>query len=201
MRRNFAGRFLALIGSLLIGSLLLGSLLLGSGGSANMARAADNQAAKLQPEAALTNSVRHAIVMYPRYSIFDDVYFQLDNGTVHLTGVVTQPFKKSEIDKIVRNVAGDNQVRDDIRVLPLSTNDERLRMRIARSIYGDITMTRYAIEPMKPIHIIVENGHVTLTGIVATEFDKQIAGTRAASSMSFGPVVNNLQVENPAKKS
>ena len=169
---------------------------------ASAAGAADKQAAQLTPDATLADHVRHAIVMYPRYSIFDDVYIQVENGSVHLTGVVNQPFKKSDLDKIVRGVAGDGQVQDDIRVLPLSTNDEHIRQRVARAIYGDVTMTRYAIQPMKPIHIIVENGHVTLTGIVATNFDKQIAGTRAAGAgMSFGPIVNNLQVENPAKKS
>jgi hypothetical protein len=63
-------------------------------------------------------------------------------------------------------------------------------------------MTRYAVEPLKPIHILVENGHVTLTGMVASEFDKQIAGTRASTAgMSFGPIVNRLVVENPATKS
>jgi hyperosmotically inducible protein len=178
--------------------LMAAALLVGAG----LAGAADNQAAKLQPDGALANSVRHAIVMYPRYSIFDDVYIEAANGAVHLSGVVSQPFKKSDIDKLVRNVAGANQVQDDIRVLPLSRDDDRLRMRIARAIYGDPSMTRYAMDPIKPIHVIVENGHVTLTGLVATEFDKQIAGTRAASAgMSFGPIVNNLQVENPAKKS
>jgi hyperosmotically inducible protein len=126
----------------------------------------------------------------------------VEDKTVHLTGVVDQPFKKSDIDKLVKRVQGADQVQDDIRVLPLSDNDIRLRLRIARAIYGDMSMTKYAMVPLKPIHIIVENGHVTLTGIVATDFDKQIAGTRAATAgMSFGPIVNNLQVENPAKKS
>jgi hyperosmotically inducible protein len=170
---------------------------------AGVAGAADNHnAGKLQTDAALIKGVRHAIVMYPRYSIFDDINFQVENGTVRLEGVVTQPFKKSDIDKIVRNVAGANQVQDDIRVLPLSPNDEQLRLRVARAIYADPSMTKYAIQAMKPIHVIVENGHVTLDGVVATDFDKQIAGTRAASAgMSFGPIVNNLQVENPSKKS
>ena len=188
MKPNRTGRF------------LLAAALLASAG---MAGAADkNDAAKFQSDAALIKSVRHAIVMYPRYSIFDDVSFQVENGAVRLNGVVTQPFKKSDIDKIVRNVAGANQVQDDIRVLPLSPDDERLRLRVARAIYADPTMTTYTIQPLKPIHIIVENGHVTLDGVVATDFDKQIAGTRAASAgMSFGPIVNNLQVENPAKKS
>ncbi|MEI9975753.1 MAG: BON domain-containing protein [Ignavibacteriota bacterium] len=139
--------------------------------SAGVAGAADrNQAAKMQPDAALADSVRHAIVMYPRYSIFDDLYIQVTDGNVHLTGVVNQPFKKSDIEKIVRSVAGDHQVIDDIRVLPLSPNDDRLRLRVARSIYGDATMTKYAIQPLKPIHIVVENGHVTLTGVVCEQF-------------------------------
>ncbi len=124
----------------------------------------------MQPDAALADSVRHAIVMYPRYSIFDDLYIQVTDGNVHLTGVVNQPFKKSDIEKIVRSVAGDHQVIDDIRVLPLSPNDDRLRLRVARSIYGDATMTKYAIQPLKPIHIVVENGHVTLTGVVCEQF-------------------------------
>jgi hyperosmotically inducible protein len=175
------------------------ALLVGAG----MAAAAGKQAAaKPETDAALANSVRHEIVMYGKYSIWDDVGIEVSNGTVHLTGVVTQPYKKADMDRLARNVAGAAQVQDDIRVLPLSPNDDRLRLRIARAIYGDPTMTRYAVEPLKPIHILVENGHVTLTGIVASEFDKQIAGTRASTAgMSFGPIVNRLVVENPATKS
>jgi osmotically-inducible protein OsmY len=178
--------------------LIAAALLVGAG----LAGAADNQVARIDTDATIANSVRHEIAMYPRYSIFDDVYIQVAGGTVHLTGVVNQPFKKSDIEKLVKHVAGVEQVQDDIRVLPLSQSDDRLRRIVARAIYGDVTMTKYAVQPLKPIHIIVDNGHVTLNGIVATEFDKQVAGTRAASvGLSFGPIVNNLQVENPAKKS
>jgi hyperosmotically inducible protein len=187
MKPNTVGRFL-----------MAAALLAGAG----VAGAADkNQTPKFQTDADLANAVRHEIVMYPRYTLFDDIYAQVENGGVRLTGVVTQPFKKSDIDKIVRHAAGDGNVENDIRVLPLSRDDERIRMRVARLIYGDPTMLRYAMNPIKPIHIIVENGHVTLNGIVATNFDKQIAGTRASSAMSFGQVINNLQVENPGKKS
>ena len=73
-------------------------------------------------------------------------------------------------------------MEDDIRVLPLSPNDQRLRRIVARAIYADPSMTKYAIQALKPIHIVVENGHVTLDGMVATDFDKQIAGTRAATA-------------------
>jgi hyperosmotically inducible protein len=179
--------------------LMVAALLVGAG----MAGAADKQiAANPQPGAALANSVRHEVAMYARYTIFDDVYVAVDEGTVHLTGVVSQPFKKDDIGRLAAKVAGAGHVQNDIRVLPLSPDDDRLRQRIARAVYGDPAMTRYAMEPLKAIHIVVENGHVTLAGIVATDFDKQIAGLRAARvGLSFGPIVNNLQVEHPSKKS
>jgi len=188
MRPKFTGRFL-----------MAATLLMGAG----LATAADKRAAaKPDSDAALADSVRHEIVMYSKYSIWDDVGIDVTNGTVHLSGVVTQPYKKEDIDRLAKNVAGADHVNDNIRVLPLSPNDDRLRLIIARAVYGDPSMRQYAMEPLKPIHIVVENGHVTLTGIVNTEFDRQIAATRAATvGLSFGPVVNNLQVEHPSKKS
>jgi len=73
--------------------LMAAALLMGAG----VAGPADNQAAKIDTDPALANNVRHAIVMYGRYSIFDDVDIQAAGGTVHLTGVVDRPFKKSDI--------------------------------------------------------------------------------------------------------
>ena len=188
MRPKFTGRF------------LMAAMLLMSAG---LAAAADKRAAaKPDSDTALADSVRHEIAMYGKYSIWDDVSIDVANGTVHLSGVVTQPYKKEDIDRLAKGVAGADHVNDDIRVLPLSSADDRLRLIVARAIYGDPSMRKYAIEPLKPIHIVVENGHVTLTGIVNTEFDKEIAATRAATAgMSFGPIVNNLQVEHPSRKS
>jgi hyperosmotically inducible periplasmic protein len=187
MRSTFGGGFLA-VAALLV--------------SAVVAGAVDKPESVNETDAALANRVRHEIVMYPHYSIWDDVNIQVANGMVRLSGEVVQPYKKADIDRLAKSVAGASQVQNDIRVLPLSPNDDQLRQRIARAIYGDPSMTKYAIQPFKPIHIVVENGHVTLTGVVASEFDKQIAGTRAATAgMSFGKIINNLQVENTAKKS
>lgn len=172
--------------------------------SAAVAGAADkNAAAGPETDAELANSVRHEIVMYANYSIWDDVTIEVTAGNVHLGGVVLDPARKVVIDRLAQHVAGVAQVRNDIRVLPASIEDDRLRQRVARAIYGDPNMRAYANQPLKPIHIIVENGHVMLAGVVNTEFDKEIAGMRAsAAGMSFGPVVNNLQVEHPpARKS
>jgi hyperosmotically inducible periplasmic protein len=172
--------------------------------SAGVAGAADRKAASIPTnDNDLAAKVRHEIAMYPKYSIWDDITFHVDNGSIVLSGDVSQPYKKSDIERIVRQVPGVNAVTDNVSVLPLSNMDDRLRMQVARAIYGNPNFTRYAIQSVPPIHIIVENGHVRLEGVVANQFDKNLAGMRASSAgMSFGKVINNLQVEQPtAKKS
>jgi hyperosmotically inducible protein len=149
----------------------------------------------------LAKQVRHEILMYPYYTIWDDVNFRVNHGSVELTGAVSQPYKKFAIEKSVQHVPGVTSVTDRLEVLPLSSMDDRLRLQVARAIYGYPALSRYAQGSLPSIHVIVDNGHVTLTGVVANNFDKQVAGVRANSAgLSFGPVINNLRVENPAKK-
>jgi len=169
---------------------------------AGVAAAADKPAAGTPAtDNDLAAKVRHEILMYPRYTVWDDITFRVAGGAVELTGDVSQPYKKSDIDKIVRNLPGVTSIKDGIEVLPASFQDDRLRALVARAIYGDANFTRYAMQPLPPIHIIVENGHVRLEGVVANQFDKDLAGLRAGGAgMSFGPVVNNLQVEQPPAK-
>jgi hyperosmotically inducible protein len=139
--------------------------------------------------------------MYPRYTIWDDVSFRVVDGQVELFGSVNQPYKKSDLARLVQHVAGVTSIKDNIKVLPLSPFDDGLRLRVARAVYGDPVMLRYAMNPLPSIHIIVENGHVTLTGVVANEMEKNIAGIRAnGAGLSFGPVTNQLQVEEKAVK-
>jgi osmotically-inducible protein OsmY len=157
--------------------------------------------ALLQSDANLAGKVRHALVMYPWYTIWDDVHFTVSNGHVTLSGDVTQPYKKTDMDRLVRQIPGVTSVTSDLKVLPISNFDDRLRWQVARAIYSDPAFTQYAIMALPPVHIIVDNGHVTLTGVVATTFQKDIAGIRAAGAgLGFGPVVNNLQVEHPSAK-
>jgi hyperosmotically inducible protein len=180
--------------SKVFGMLLAGATLMLGAGKAN----------KPEPgtDAAIAEQVRHELVMYPRYTIWDDVSFRVNGGQVELSGAVTQPFKKSDMERLVRNVPGVTGISDQIEVLPLSNQDDRLRVQVARAIYRDPSLNRYSMQALPPIHVIVDNGRVTLNGVVSTEMDKQIAGVRASTAgLSFGPVVNNLRVENPARKS
>jgi hyperosmotically inducible protein len=152
-------------------------------------------------DADIAKEVRHEIVVYPHYTIFDDIKFRVNQGQVVLEGAVTQPYKKSDLGKIIQKVPGVTSISNDLKVLPLSTMDDRLRMQVARAIYRDPSLSTLAFQALPPIHIIVENGHVTLEGVVNNSMQKQIAGMRANSAgLSFGMVTNNLAVENPAPK-
>jgi hyperosmotically inducible protein len=178
----------------ILNRLLATALLVGAG----IAGAA-NQSADVPVE----RQILHEIRMYPNYSIWDDVSFRVsNNGQVELFGAVNQPYKKSDIERIVRRTPGVTSVTDQIKVLPLSSFDDRLRLQVARAVYSDPVLNRYALQAVGPIHIIVENGHVTLSGVVNSEMEKNVAGIRAnAAGLSFGSVTNNLKVENPARKS
>jgi hyperosmotically inducible protein len=152
-------------------------------------------------DSSLTSKVGHEIRMYSRYTIWDNIQYRVVNGNVDLMGQVSQPYKKSDLQKIVGGIPGVNSVTNDLEVLPLSNMDDRLRLQVARSIYRDGVLSRYGMGALPSIHIIVDNGHVTLEGVVANEMDKNIAGIRASGAgLSFGQVVNNLRVENPPNK-
>ena len=151
-------------------------------------------------DAAVAAKAIHEIRMYSRYTIWDNVNLQVNGGAVVLTGQVSQPFKKQDLQRIVQRVPGVTSVTNQLEVLPLSPFDNNLRLRVARAVYSSPSFSRYAMQALPPIHIIVNNGHVSLEGVVNNEFDKNLAGMRASTAgLSFGPVQNNLRVENPAK--
>ncbi len=87
---------------------------------------------------------------------------------------------------------------NDIRVAPTSIFDDQIRMEALQTIYRDPVLSRYAIDPARPIRILVDNGHISLDGVVATQMDKNVAGIRANQVFGAFSVKNNLEV---AKKS
>jgi len=142
----------------------------------------------------LSDQVRHELVMIPYYSVFDDLNYRIDKGVVTLSGEVTQPVVKDDAERSVKHLAGVTQVINNIRVLPLSTFDSRIRMAEYRSIYGFGGLYRYGMGTQPSIHIIVENGHVTLVGVVDNETDKNTAYIRANTVPGVFSVTNDLRV-------
>lgn len=174
----------------------LGTLILCSGilGAAFVAQSAF---ASEQPGTArIEKQVRHELNMLPYGNVFDYMAFTVDpNGNVRLTGEVTQPIVKDQAGKAAKRVEGVERVDNDIKVLPVSFFDSRLRAQLYRSIYGYPTMQRYGLGVNAPIRIIVENGHVTLIGYVDNLGDKIIAGMRANSVPGIFSVDNQLKVD------
>jgi len=179
--------------------LMLATMLVAAGSAV---AATDPTPAAGDNDAQIAQKIVHEIRMYPRYTIFDNVNVKVHDGEVDLLGQVSQPFKKGDMGRLAQHVAGVRSVTNEIEILPTSLFDDRLRLQVARSIYRDPSLSRYAIQAIPPIHVIVDNGHVTLEGVVNNDMEKTIAGIRASQAgLSFGQVVNNLRVENPAKKS
>ena len=145
-------------------------------------------------QARLEKEVRHELVMLPFYDVFDNLAYKVDGGTVTLLGQVTRPEKKSNAEKVVKHIEGVERVNNQIEVLPLSPNDDRIRRAVYRAIYGTPGLDRYALQAVPPIHIVVRNGNVALEGAVGSEMDKTLAGMKANSVPGVFSVKNNLQV-------
>ena len=143
----------------------------------------------------LEREVRHELVTLPYYDVFDNLEFRVDGDHVTLSGQVVRPTLKSGAEKVVKNIEGVEKVTNSIEVLPLSPNDDRLRVAVYRAIYGHAALQRYSVRSVPPIHIVVKNGNVTLEGVVADEGDKNIANIQANGVSGVFSVKNNLRVE------
>jgi hyperosmotically inducible protein len=153
-------------------------------------------------DSTLEKKAVHEVRMYARYTIFDNINVRVNGGNLELLGQVSQPYKKSDLQRIMQRIPGVTSVTNELQVLPLSSFDDRIRMQVARAIYRDPVLARNGMGALPSIHVIVDNGHVTLEGVVSTDMEKNVAGIRASSAaLSFGPVVNHLVVEHPSKKS
>lgn len=133
----------------------------------------------------IAHDVAAAVNDYVQFTVFDDVSVGVENGIVTLRGKVTMPFKRTEIEKRVAAIQGVREISNRIGVLPVSLLDDDLRNRIARSIYGNSNFWDYAIMRNPPIHIVVEHGHVTLTGVVRSNVDKMLARSLANQFGAF----------------
>jgi len=143
----------------------------------------------------ITREVRHELVMLPYYSVFDNLAYQVQpDGTVVLMGQVVRPTLKQDAQARVRKIEGVERVENKIEVLPTSINDDRQRRALYRAIYGNESLSKYAVENVPPIHIIVKNGQATLEGEVMNEMDKNLAYIQASSVPGVFKVTNNLRV-------
>ncbi len=144
----------------------------------------------------IAREVRHELLMLPYYSLFDDLRYKVDNGTVTLLGNVNNPTLKSDAQNVVKKIEGVQNVDNKINVLPPSPMDDRIRQATARAIFSYDGLARYGWEAAPSIHIIVNGGRVMLLGVVDNAADKNAAGLRANGVPGVFSVDNQLQVAN-----
>jgi hyperosmotically inducible protein len=167
----------------------------------NAALSASTQTAKVAQqnpkyEAWLTKKVHHELAMLPWYGVFDNLSYSVNGTQVTLNGQVVNPATKSGAVASVKHIEGVTKVNDNIKVLPPSSMDNRIRRAEYRSIFGYSGLYRYAEGVNPSIHIIVDNGHVTLVGYVDNQSDMQVAYMRANAVPGVFSVKNELKIAN-----
>ena len=141
----------------------------------------------------LFERVAEAVLTYPQYGVFDSIEAVVQDRVVTLSGRVTNPKKKEDIEKRVQKIDGVRSLTSDIGILPLSPADDQLRYKVATSIYNHPMFWMHGQRPVPPIHIIVEGGRITLTGLADSEVQRAMAASLAQVSGSFG-VTNRIKV-------
>jgi len=149
------------------------------------------------PDAQLEQKLARKLA-YDRVGYRDNAfnYFAIGvkDGVVTLTGETINDVARDSALATVQRMPGVKDVVNEVKVLPVSIFDDQLRIRTARAIYRDSVLGRYATDPVDPIRIVVDNGHVTLYGTVQNQMDKNIAGLRANGVFGAFSVDNKLAV-------
>lgn len=184
-------RYLRVVCGLLV--LFLGITLLTKEGLAQ-SRAASRSETEM---GRIAREVRHELFTLPWYGVFDWLEGSVSSdGTVTLRGWVVQPTTKAEAEARVKGIEGVEQLNSEIKVLPLSPNDDRLRRAIYASLFSsNSSLFRYALGANPSIHIIVEHGRVTLKGVVTSKADHSVANVKARSVSGVFEVRNELVVD------
>ncbi|MGH9805273.1 MAG: BON domain-containing protein [Candidatus Acidiferrales bacterium] len=180
----------------LLAPLLAGQAALATAGSPLPEVEKSRPAAK-QKLTGLEERIRRELVTLPFYSVFDNLEFRVDNYRVTLAGQVTRPTLRSRAEKVVKRIEGVEAVVNNIEVLPVSFNDDRIRRATYHTLYNiNSPLHRYGVAPVPSIHIIVKRGHITLVGLVDNKTDSNIAYIRARGVPGSFSVTNRLRVAN-----
>ena len=142
-----------------------------------------------------TERIRKELVKLPYYGVFDNLAFELNGDTVVLYGQVVRAVTRRDAERQIRKIEGVERVINKIEVLPASPADDSIRRRVYRAVFRTGGLYRYSLGANPSIHIIVNRGHVTLEGVVATRADSQLAYMGANSVSGVFSVTNNLKIE------
>lgn len=148
---------------------------------------------RAENDRALVRDVSDRIRRYDLYTVYDSIEGRVNNGKVRLEGAVTEEKKSADIVERVAKVKGVQAIDNRMEVLPASQSDDRLRVVIATAIYNDQAFGDYSmVDP--PVHVIVNNGHVTLVGYVRSQIERIKAESIARSVHGVLALENKVQL-------
>ena len=195
----------------------IGSLLVAMGGILTAQTPVVNEQAVVR----MARTIQREILTLPEYGVFDSIRFSFKGDTVILRGYASRPILKSSAENVTKRVEGVAKVDNQIEVLPLSPNDDRIRLGAYVAIYGHATLSRFNPNRGTPlfmsriraltgitndppfgnhrVHIVVKNGNITLEGVLPTSGDRIIAELQANGVSGSFSVVNNVEVEEATK--
>jgi len=177
--------------------LLLGATQVFAQTNPNLHRPAERSA---RTRMALIEEARHQLLTLPYYGIFDWLDATVgSNGKVILHGQVVRPTTKDDAEARIKKLENVKTVVNEIEVLPLSTFDGEIRMGLYRRISSESSLMKYFVQAVPPIHIVVQNGHVTLRGVVDSAMDSQLAYMAASGVPNTFEVKNELRIQTTAK--
>jgi hyperosmotically inducible protein len=142
----------------------------------------------------LAKEIRKELVTLPYYGVYDNLAFKIEGDTVTLFGQVTRPSTRKDAERRVAKIEGVERVVNNIKVLPLSSFDDGIRVRTLRAIARAGSLYRYFQGANPSIHIIVDHGNVTLEGVVSSKGDSNLAYITANGVSGVFKVTNNLVV-------
>jgi hyperosmotically inducible periplasmic protein len=164
--------------------------------TAGVAEVVDNvEVRRVESQRIIGMEVAAGIRNSPNYTMFDYVDIEVEEGVVVLSGRVTMPMKSEEFERHASQVTGVQDVRNQIETLPVSIGDNRLRRELATRILQDPSFMPHTLQGRPSLHIIVENGHVTLAGVVSSEVERVRAAMIARQTFGVMSVENELRVD------
>jgi len=151
--------------------------------------------ARSENDGQLAAAVIRVLQRYPRMTVYDYIGGTVRNGVVALEGVVTDPTKSEDVIESIEKIPGVQDLANNVKLLPVSPEDDRIRVTIANRIYSDSLFVNYSLAN-PPIHVIVEHGHVTLVGIVASDIERRKAVAVARAVPGVFSVDNQIHLSS-----
>jgi hyperosmotically inducible protein len=174
---------------------LFAALIIGIGSLGTVQAASPAGQNRMQNQSRLARQVRKKLVTLPYYGVFDNLAYRIDGSTVTLYGQVVKPTTKSDAGRSVARIEGVSRVVNNIEVLPLSSFDDQLRYRTLRALQRTSALPRYFMGANPSLHIVVNRGHVTLTGVVNSNMERQLAYMTARQVPGAFSVTNDLRLD------